>query len=149
MRRLSGLVLLLALSACSSLSQTRHDHAPPHPLDCPNRPNCVSSQSTDPARRVAAFELRQPGEAAWNALIRLLADQPHARLLNAEANEATLEFDTASGMFTDDLRLVRDPAVGRVQVRSASRVGYFDFGANRRRVENLRALLLAAELIRH
>jgi uncharacterized protein (DUF1499 family) len=36
-----------------------------------------------------------------------------------------------------------DPAAGVVQVRSASRLGYGDWGANRKRVEALRQRLAA------
>ena len=49
--------------------------------------------------------------------------------------------------FVDDLELSLSPADGWIQVRSASRVGYSDFGVNRRRVEALREELRAAGLI--
>tara|TARA_B110000285_G_scaffold207883_1_gene247614 strand:- start:1040 stop:1333 length:294 start_codon:yes stop_codon:yes gene_type:complete len=40
--------------------------------------------------------------------------------------------------FTDDLECRIDSAAGVIQVRSASRLGYYDMGANRRRVNELR-----------
>ena len=43
--------------------------------------------------------------------------------------------------FVDDLELRIDPDRARVDVRSASRVGRSDLGANRRRVEVLRERL--------
>jgi len=39
--------------------------------------------------------------------------------------------------FVDDVEFVLDPGARVIQVRSASRVGYSDFGVNRRRVERL------------
>ena len=44
--------------------------------------------------------------------------------------------------FEDDLIFLFSKD-GRVDVKSASRVGYYDFGANRKRVEKLRQLLQA------
>lgn len=49
--------------------------------------------------------------------------------------------------FVDDLELSLRPREAQIQVRSASRVGYSDFGVNRRRVEDLRKRLRAAGLI--
>ena len=40
--------------------------------------------------------------------------------------------------FRDDLELRQDAAHSRIQVRSASRIGYSDLGVNRKRVEKLR-----------
>jgi len=43
--------------------------------------------------------------------------------------------------FVDDLELQLRPQDALIAVRSASRLGYGDLGANRRRVEALRAAL--------
>ena len=45
------------------------------------------------------------------------------------------------------MELFLKPETNTVSVRSASRSGYYDFGVNRKRVENLRQDLLAADLI--
>ena len=44
--------------------------------------------------------------------------------------------------FTDDLEFLLDRERGVIDVRSASRVGYSDLGANRKRVEALRGVLI-------
>jgi uncharacterized protein (DUF1499 family) len=51
------------------------------------------------------------------------------------------ECATAIFGFVDDLELHLRVAEGVIAVRSASRLGYSDLGVNRRRIENLRALL--------
>ena len=43
--------------------------------------------------------------------------------------------------FRDDVQLLYIPEEGLVHVRSSSRLGYSDMGANRKRVEELRELL--------
>jgi uncharacterized protein (DUF1499 family) len=45
--------------------------------------------------------------------------------------------------FKDDLELLLDAQTGVIHVRSASRVGGYDFGVNRRRVKRLRRAYMA------
>ena len=49
--------------------------------------------------------------------------------------------------FKDDLEFLLDRDAGTIGVRSASRVGYSDLGANRDRVESLRQTLAARGVI--
>jgi uncharacterized protein (DUF1499 family) len=46
--------------------------------------------------------------------------------------------------FVDDLEFWANPASDVIEMRSASRLGREDFGANRQRIEVLRAAYLAA-----
>lgn len=40
--------------------------------------------------------------------------------------------------FVDDIEFLLDPAQSLIQVRSAARTGYSDFGVNRKRLERIR-----------
>ena len=51
------------------------------------------------------------------------------------------EFTTALMGYVDDVEFLYDPAAGVTHVRSASRLGYSDLGANRKRIEALRGAL--------
>jgi len=51
-----------------------------------------------------------------------------------------VEFRSRVFRFVDDVEFLFGPAGRQIHVRSASRVGYSDFGANRRRIEEIRAL---------
>ena len=50
--------------------------------------------------------------------------------------------------FVDDLELHLRRAENVIAARSAARLGYSDFGVNRRRVENLRSLLRQQGVVR-
>jgi hypothetical protein len=50
--------------------------------------------------------------------------------------------------FVDDLELHLRPSQNLIAVRSAARLGHGDFGVNRRRVENLRSLLINQGMVR-
>ena len=51
--------------------------------------------------------------------------------------------------FVDDLELHLRPAGDIIAIRSASRVGLSDLGVNRRRVEDLRTVLISRGIIRN
>ncbi len=128
------LVLLGAESRRPSSAPVRERLAP-----CPGSPNCVSSRETHPDRRVEP--LAAP-EGAIAAARRAIEKMPRARVVEEES-EAYLRAEFRSRLFgfVDDLELALDREAGVLEVRSASRVGHSDLGANRRRVEELRARL--------
>ena len=104
---------------------------------CKRSPNCVSSQA-DPADRehyIAPIAYAGTLERVRRELERL----PLARVIRAEGAYLHVEFRTPILRFVDDLELLQ--AGGVLHVRSASRLGRRDFGVNRKRVEQLRALI--------
>lgn len=50
------------------------------------------------------------------------------------------QFTSRVMRFVDDLECYYDKEKGLIQIRSASRIGYSDMGANRKRVEELRTI---------
>ena len=69
---------------------------------------------------------------------------PGARIVEARDDYLRVEFRTFWLGFVDDAEFWADPATGVVQLRSASRLGEGDMGANRARIEKLRQQLAAA-----
>ncbi len=63
---------------------------------------------------------------------------PGARLETATDTYFHARVETRLLRFIDDLELLLDSEAGLIHIRSASRVGHWDLGANRRRVERLR-----------
>jgi len=49
-----------------------------------------------------------------------------------------VEFRSTLFRFVDDVEFVIDEPQGLIHIRSASRVGYSDLGANRKRMEKIR-----------
>ena len=106
---------------------------------CPSSPNCVSSRDPDPARRVDPILLTGDPSSGWSRLRKVIAEMKGARIAEEETGYLHAEFRSALFGFVDDVEFRLDEAAGRIDVRSASRTGYFDFGVNRRRVEEIRA----------
>lgn len=107
--------------------------------DCPPEPNCVCSE--DPATRAAIGPLRFDGDprAAFDSLVAHVARADGATVVTQEERYAHAVFLTPLLHFADDLELRLDADAGVIHVRSASRIGHSDLGANRERVEALRA----------
>lgn len=105
---------------------------------CPKTPNCVSS--IDPMDEHYVPPLRYTGdkEDAYRKLVALIASGQRARIVVKEANYLRAEFRSAILRFVDDVEFLFSADQAVIDVRSASRVGYSDFGMNRRRIEDIR-----------
>jgi uncharacterized protein (DUF1499 family) len=109
---------------------------------CPDSPNCVCSESQtahDAKRSVASLSVgAAAGEAAWAGAVEVVREMGgHVQTDTGAYLHAT--FVSRIFRFVDDLELRADG--DRLQVRSASRVGYSDLGVNRKRVEEMRSRL--------
>lgn len=152
---LMTLVLLTVLAGQMGLLQGRAPGdlgvkdgrlAPPSRTD-----NSVSSQAGlwpgHPQQEAAAIaplalvDDRGDGTATLQRLHDVVAAMPGARIVRFDGDYLRAEFTTPIMKFTDDAEFWLDRSAGVVHVRSASRLGQRDFGANRRRVEAIRAQL--------
>lgn len=107
---------------------------------CPDSPNCVSSQATDPKHAVAPFFYQTSSEQARRVLRALLQEQSHVKIVEDTETYLHAEFTIAIFGFVDDVEFLFDDTKKLIHVRSASRVGVWDLGVNRSRVERLRKL---------
>lgn len=108
---------------------------------CPATPNCVSSLTEDQTQLVEPFKLSGDSTAIREKLKAALNRLGGAHVVKEETNYLHAVASTAFFRFRDDVELLIDPANGVVHIRSASRLGVSDLGANRKRVEKLRRLL--------
>jgi uncharacterized protein (DUF1499 family) len=109
---------------------------------CPPRPNCVSSVASDAEHRVAPLPMTGDATAAMLQVAELVRREPGASVVTQRPDYLHAEFTSAVFGFVDDVEF--HAGRGRIDVRSASRLGYYDFGVNRRRVEQLRGALDAS-----
>ena len=106
---------------------------------CPDSPNCVSSQSTDPMHAIDPLRYGGTAEKTRGLLIEAVSGMKRARLVLVEERYLHAEFTSAFFRFVDDVEFLLDDGTKTIHVRSASRVGKNDLGANRRRVEEIRS----------
>ncbi|MEW6076287.1 MAG: DUF1499 domain-containing protein [Thermodesulfobacteriota bacterium] len=106
---------------------------------CPDTPNCVNSQAPDDRHFVAPISYSCTREEARQRLLQIAKTTSRTRLLAEEADYVRVEYTSLIFRFVDDVEFYF-PEEPVIHVRSASRLGYSDMGANRRRVERIREL---------
>ena len=106
---------------------------------CPDSPNCVSSQSADNAHFIEPLHYTANTADARQKLIDILENSKRVQLAKIEMDYIHAEFRSLIFRFVDDVEFYFSPEEKIIHVKSASQSGYYDFGANRRRVERLRA----------
>lgn len=132
--------LALAAGACAAsrmdvASGTVDGHLRP----CPAKPNCVCSEDPREAARAAPLAFEGDPAEALRSLVALLREEPRVELVSVGDDYVHAIFRSRLFRFPDDVELRLDPAARVIHVRSAARLGYSDFGVNRRRVESLRS----------
>ncbi|AAS97055.1 DUF1499 domain-containing protein [Nitratidesulfovibrio vulgaris] len=126
-----------SVASCSDREGTVPALLPP----CPSSPKCVSSIAgcAPEGRTVPAFVGDVPGvipEALTDAVLQLPGCTIETR---TPARVHALCRSRVFG-FIDDLDLAAEQDSTLVHVRSSARLGWWDFGVNRARVERLHAL---------
>lgn len=115
---------------------------------CPDSPNCVSTQATDSQHRMEPIPLaadQSDPRRVLDVIEKIIERTPRAHVVTRQESYLHAEFRSRVFRFVDDVEFLVDPAAQQLHFRSASRVGYSDFGANRDRMTKLRKIL-AAEL---
>ncbi len=107
-----------------------------HLRRCPDSPNCVCSEGETGEHAIQPLRYADPPEAAWSRLVSVIEATPKAHIVTREASYLRVEFVTPLMRYVDDVEFRLTPEA--IHVRSASRVGRSDLGANRVRVEALR-----------
>ena len=132
------LALTFVLAACSTDQTIKTGATSDRLSPCPNSPNCVSSLSEDKSHQVEPLTYNVPLDVAREKLISVINSMKRSEIATAENNYLHATFKSFLFRFVDDVEFSFDDERKIIDVRSASRTGYFDLGANRRRVEEIR-----------
>lgn len=147
-RSSAALLAVTSLSACASLTGGATGVVNGKLQPCPPGPHCVSSDETRADRRIAALQASGDAEAAWRGLRTYIVALPRTQVIDEGADYLHLTFTSRFFRFTDDVEFLLREAQGEIAMRSSSRLGYYDFGVNRERLESVRAALREQELVR-
>lgn len=109
---------------------------------CPDSPNCVSSQSCKPSQLINPLPFESSVKEAMDQLKQLILTMPCTNLVDETEDYLHIEFSSRFLKFVDDLEILIDADEKLIHFRSASRVGYWDFGVNQRRIEGIKKQFL-------
>jgi uncharacterized protein (DUF1499 family) len=108
---------------------------------CPSSPNCVSTQAQDEGHAIEPIRYRKPRAEAKEALKEVIRSLPRTKLVEEDESYLHYEFTSLLLRFVDDVEFLFDDETKTIHFRSASRTGYGDLGVNRKRMEQVRALV--------
>ncbi|HNP61472.1 MAG TPA: DUF1499 domain-containing protein [Nitrospirales bacterium] len=110
-------------------------------FSCPDRPNCVSTMAEAESHAIAPYRYQASLEEAKAELKHIFAQFPRTELVREEEDYLQYEVKSFLFGFVDDVELWLDEATKTIHFRSAARSGYYDFGVNRKRMEDVRQIL--------
>jgi len=104
---------------------------------CPQTPNCVCSEAPRQPGYVEPLAFHGDAAQAWSQAQAAVRDTG-GRVIQAGSDYLAATYSSRLFRFVDDVELRLDRDGKRIHVRSASRVGHSDLGANRERVARIR-----------
>lgn len=130
---------LLLFGLCSCAGQPpKSGLVDGHLRPCPNTPNCLNSETSGPAHIAPIIYTSSTG-MAWQNLRKTIEDTEGV-IVDSQPGYLRATYTSQLMRFVDDVEFRLDEAAGIIQVRSASRLGFWDLGVNQRRVEYIRRL---------
>lgn len=141
---IAGVTLRLAVPYLTSKSVATglvsvNDEA--HLGDCPETPNCQGTESSRAAQKVQRLPLSQPADKAITLIANIVATQPGVAIAKQDDRYLHVTYTSRLMGYVDDVEFLVSGDDRSVQMRSASRLGKSDLGANLKRINQLRELL--------
>lgn len=136
---LFSIPLLSSLIACT-MTPPAGELIEGHLRPCPNRPNCVTSDSGT-NDRVLPISFHSSPEEAWQQMQKIIKGHG-GEIIENRPIYLWATFTSTLFHFVDDVELRMEPEEKRIHIRSGARVGYSDFGVNRKRVMEIRKLFM-------
>lgn len=109
--------------------------------DCTEAPNCQGSESSRQAQKVDRLNLTEPVSEAMKSIAAIVAAQPGVAIAKQDNRYLHVTYTSRWMGFVDDVEFLASDDNQSVQIRSASRLGKSDLGANVNRINQLRQLL--------
>lgn len=105
---------------------------------CPDKPNCVSSQSINHSNKITPLTYSSTAKDAIADLKNIVGTMKNVSIIEESPTYLRYEFTSRFFRFIDDVEFFLDDNEKIIHLRSSSRIGYSDLGVNRRRMERIR-----------
>ena len=106
---------------------------------CPETPNCVCSEQYVEGAFIEPLVYTDTADEAWRKIKHAIITTG-GNVLTERQGYLHARYETTLLRFVDDVELRLDENTQMLHIRSASRVGKSDLGANRKRVARIRAV---------
>ncbi|HEX5339360.1 MAG TPA: DUF1499 domain-containing protein [Gammaproteobacteria bacterium] len=144
--------LALALSACSTTLTPDFGVRQGKLSPCPPKRDCISSRAADTEHHIAPIAYSSNRNQARLDLIKAIYAVGEARLVSNHSTYLRVEYpaenhSSKSSQYyyqpesaLDEVEFYFSPATHDIAIRSIAGMGLFDVGANRERLEKIRAV---------
>jgi len=106
--------------------------------EIPEKPNCVSTQTSQEDKLVAPMAFKDSLDATKEAFKQALESYGDIEIIEEEGNYLYAVATTGLMKYHDDIEVYFDEDNQVIQFRSASRAGYSDMGLNKERYEQIK-----------
>lgn len=145
------MTLALMATACSTILVPDYGVRQGHLEACPPNVDCVSSQDQDPDRYIAPLTFSSTREKAHNDLITAVNIVGEGRIVSNHTTYIRVQFPALTHPERNSQYSYQPESAvdevefyllsgGKVEMRSLAKLGLLDNGANRERLEKIRAL---------
>ncbi|MGR6036528.1 MAG: DUF1499 domain-containing protein [Candidatus Nitrosoglobus sp.] len=122
---------------------THNDRLP----SCPASPNCVCSDATDKKHYIEPYQLKVKSSKGLEVLKEVISSLPRTTIISATNTYLYAQARSRIFGFIHDMEFQLRPRQNIIAVRSATRLGYYDFGVNRWRIGEIGKELQARGII--
>lgn len=129
-------VVVLMLFSFSSKPPTNLGVVDGKLAPCPNSPNCVSTQGSQPSQHMEPIRYTDL-DAARSDLLQVLGEFPSLQIVEQSDHYIWATDTSRIFRFVDDVEFYFDEETHLLHFRSASRVGRSDLGVNRQRMTRI------------
>ena len=134
---LPALLLLLSTWSCAG-QPPRLGLVDGHLRPCPDTPNCLNSEEAGRSHIEPLYYNSLAGVALQN--LKQTVVETEGKIVDDGPGYLRAVYTSQLMRFEDDVEFRLDDAAKTIQLRSASRSGFWDLGVNRRRLELVRRL---------
>jgi uncharacterized protein (DUF1499 family) len=138
----AALFLFSLLSACAGQPPKSLLSDPKQLSLCPSKPNCVSSYDDKQGNHfIAPIQSNLSIKEKHLKLTELISKEDNTAITASSSTYIRAQYSSSFWGFVDDVEFILEDS--QIQMRSASRLGYSDFGVNRKRLESIRTQFTA------
>ncbi|TDL34916.1 DUF1499 domain-containing protein [Jeotgalibacillus sp. S-D1] len=106
-------------------------------LPLPKKPNCVSTQTDQHDKKMQPVPFKGGMQESQERIKRILLSLNRVEIKTDSADYLHAIVKSKFFKFKDDVEFLFDEQTNLVHFRSASRTGHYDFGVNRKRMEQI------------
>jgi uncharacterized protein (DUF1499 family) len=122
--------LLIFMFLCTTVQATEEKLS-----DCPDKPNCVSTKASRAEQKIEPIPYTKSLSEFKVDVANALDKMGNNKVITSSEDYFSVEFTSSFFRFVDDFEILFDQKKSLIHLKSKSRVGHYDFGANKKRVE--------------